>query len=273
MIFKNENLPQSGLAYNTEKLEDLVGKDTDLDGVLDWEEGLWGTDPYNKETTAGTPDSIAINKLKMEQGLTLSEGGEEVTETLTETEKFSRELFSTIASLSQSGTLDQTTVDEMSASLAEQLKSSPVEKVFLLSDLKITKNNTIESVRSYDNALTALFQQAPSGRTAIDILQEFITDEENVDGAVLAELAPIITATKSKITAMLNMSVPQALAQPHLDVTNGLERMMENLDKMRFFNEDTILALGAISQYQENTELLYVSVQNLANAIAKILSN
>ena len=54
----------NGLVYSTETLESMVNKDTDGDGILDWEEGLWGTDPIKKETTPGTPDKVAIEKIK-----------------------------------------------------------------------------------------------------------------------------------------------------------------------------------------------------------------
>ena len=58
---------ENGLAYNSATLEDLVNKDTDGDGILDWEEGLYGLDPTKKETTPGVSDQNAISKLKAEQ--------------------------------------------------------------------------------------------------------------------------------------------------------------------------------------------------------------
>jgi flagellar basal body-associated protein FliL len=34
-----------GLTYDNEIVGNLVNRDTDGDGIPDWEEGLWGTDP------------------------------------------------------------------------------------------------------------------------------------------------------------------------------------------------------------------------------------
>ena len=42
---------KNGLTYGNITIKDLVNKDTDGDGILDWEEGLWGTDPTKKENT------------------------------------------------------------------------------------------------------------------------------------------------------------------------------------------------------------------------------
>ena len=92
----NQEQNANGLAYGNAVIEDLVNRDSDLDGILDWEEGLWGTDPAQAETTPGIPDSVAVNKLKGELGEntgTASQGGQtaEAEENLTETDKFSDE--------------------------------------------------------------------------------------------------------------------------------------------------------------------------------------
>src|SRR3990167_1711774 len=95
-IFKKSTTPvvnnqENGLATMT--LEELVYKDADSDGIPDWQEGLYGLDPTKKETTPGIPDSVAINKLKSEQGSsaeTINESRDnQETENLTQTEKFS----------------------------------------------------------------------------------------------------------------------------------------------------------------------------------------
>lgn len=102
-IFKNtltfiQEKQKNGLVYQSTTIGELVNKDTDGDGIPDWEEKLWGTDPTKKETTPGIPDGLAIQKLKAAQGIneTTSSGPEN----LTHTDEFSRELFSTIAAAS-----------------------------------------------------------------------------------------------------------------------------------------------------------------------------
>ena len=84
-----------GLAYDTTILEDLMNKDTDGDGLLDWEEGLWGTSPDKKDTNDdGVPDNTEIAKLKTE--LRQNTGGDvsviQNEENLTQTDKFSRSI-------------------------------------------------------------------------------------------------------------------------------------------------------------------------------------
>ena len=50
-LFQNQPLNQvngSAISYDGKLVSDLVTIDTDSDGIADWEETLWGTDPTQK---------------------------------------------------------------------------------------------------------------------------------------------------------------------------------------------------------------------------------
>ena len=265
----------AGLVYGTAKIGDLVNKDTDGDGVLDWEESLWGTNPNSKETTLGIPDNVAIEKLKAVQGVNIKTGSPTTTgstENLTETDKFSREFFSTVAALNQSGSMDQATMDKLSTSLAERIQNTTPRKVYTLADIKIAPKDDLASAKIYNNALDDIYKKYPVSGNALDILQRFIIDENNVDSSVLPELVPITTQTSKIITELVKISVPQSLASLHLDFINGLQRTVENLDDITLYDTDVILALSGISQYPKNAETLKTANGNLINAINQKLN-
>ena len=280
-LFKNKENKfgqEAGLIYGDETLEGLVNKDTDGDGVLDWEEGLWGTDPTKKDTNDdGTPDNVEIAKMKFASG----EGGGELslesdaspngTETLTETDKFSREFFSTVATLNQTGAVDQETADKLGESLSAQIQNTVPKKVFLLSDFKIIKDDSMQAIKNYNNVLNTLYTQksATTTRPVMNILQDFVIDENNVDTSVLPELDPTIAEMKEKMDGMLKMTVPQSLASLHLDIINGFQRLLENLNNLKLYDADTIVALTAINQYETNANLLIEAMTNLENQIKK----
>lgn len=265
---------ENGLTLNNLTIEDLVNKDTDGDGILDWEEGLFGTDPTKKETTPGIPDQKAVSKMRAEQGsdkkTTKTNTGEE---NLTQTEKFSRELFGTIAAASQSGTMDQASIEALSNSLAEKIKNPVVRKVYLLSDLKIGTSENKEAIKTYGDALDKIQKLYTVNYTVLDVLQKFIVDDNNVDTSVLTQLDPIISQTKKVIDTALKTSVPQSLSILHLNVINSLEKLMENLNDIKLYDTDSIVSFGAISQYQPNADALSVNIANLQNAVAQKLNN
>lgn len=269
------NEQKNGLTAATPTLGELVNKDTDGDGILDWEEPLYGLNPTKKETTPGMPDSTAINKLKSEQeNIARVADGSKASVPLTETEKFSRELFAAVTAGSQNGTLDQATIDAMSAKLAEKIKNPVVRKVFTLSDIKIIKDDSFKAFTNYVNDSKKIHTKYPDMKyTVPDVLQEFMVDEENVDLSVLPKLDPIILQRNKIIDAMTKMDVPQSIAPLHLNIINSLERLSENISDIKLFDTDTIVSLGAISKYGENTTALVSDIKNLQNKIREKLNN
>lgn len=273
-VFKNRN--QSGLAYDNMTVEELVNKDTDQDGIPDWEEKLWGTDPIKKETTPGIPDTTAIESLKNEQ-LTKDQGGKQTAITdetkLTQTEKFSREFFSTITALNQNGALDQATIDKITDSLTSQIQNSSSGKVFLLSDIKTTADNSVISIQKYSNSINNIFSKYSTKEGVPEILKEFTGDGNNENPAALAKLGPIIDQTKKISNELLKTNVPSSLASIHLEMINGLEKLISNMNDIRHFDSDVIVSMGGISQYENNAVLLNSIMQNLSNAIEQKLNS
>lgn len=283
-IFKNSVFYRSangenGLIYSTAVVGDLVNKDTDGDGIPDWEESLWGTDPTKKETTPGIPDSVAISKLKASQGTSAgtTATADQKPENLTKTDQFSRELFATVASLNQNGAMDQTTVDKISSSLADHIKNSTPRKIYMLSDIKVTQDNSVASVKKYENAVNSLDnnlkKKYPTKGAVADILKRFIVDQNNIDITVLPELDPFIKQAEEGVNGMLKINVPSDLAQVHLDIINATERLMENESDFQSFDTDPIVAMTGISKYQENMNLYASAFEKYINIMDKKLNS
>ena len=267
---------ENGITYSNPTLGNLVNKDTDGDGIPDWEESLYGLDPTKKETTPGIPDGVAIEKLKLQQtaGANVQINTvDQTTENLTQTDKFSRELFSTVAAASQNGAMDQTTIDQLSASLTDQIQNSVPRKVYTSADIKTTNNDLFETINNYGNALNNIYIENPMKGSVLDIFQKISPDENTVNTAALAELDPIIKQTDKIIDGMAKMSVPQSFLSLHLDLLNALERLSENLNDIKLLDSDPVVSMGGISQYVKNTDLLDSAVKNLTNAFEQKLNN
>jgi hypothetical protein len=265
----------NGLAYDGNiTVKDLVNKDTDTDGIPDWEEILWGLDPNKKETTPGVPDGTTISKLKASQATGVEIAAEDQNiENLTQTDKFSRELFSTLVALSQNGTIDETTAEKISGSLAEQIQNSAQRKMFISSDLKILNDNSIKAIKNYKNTTDNIPKKYTTESNVLDILQRFIVDENTVDPSVLVELDPIIAQAQNMIDEILKMSVPQILASTHLNFLNAGQGLLENVSDIRLFDTDPIVAMGGIGKYEESLASFQSAFVILAETINKKLNN
>lgn len=259
------NKLKEDLAYGELTVGDLLNKDTDGDGVLDWEESLYGTDLNKKDTNEdGILDNEEIAQIK-------TSGAEE--ENLTQTEKFSRELFATIVALNQAGEIDQDTVDQLSASLVEQIQNAPVRKVYLFSEIKVKKDDSQVAVEKYATDFGNLYKKYPIQGRVLDILEEFVNSGDQPDASILSELDPIIKQTNNFMGGMLKIEVPQSLVVSHLGTLNALERLVENLNDIKLFDSDPIVAMGAISQYEINADSLIKVTDSLRNLINKKLSS
>ncbi len=264
------------VTYEKEILVNLVNKDTDEDGVLDWEEKLWGTDPAKKDTdNDGILDSTEIEKLKLAKTKESdkNKNTKNTEENTTATDKFSQELFSTIATLSQDGQIDQTTADKLSSSLAEQIKNSGQRKVFTIADIKIIKSDVVGDTKSYQTALGALFRKHVIYTSVSDVLAESMKKNGDIDVKVLNKLDPVIKDFQGIVEGMHTMSVPESLSILHLQTMNSFQKVMENIKNMKLVDVDTVLAIGAISQYEQNDEELRVTIEKLITAINNKLNN
>jgi hypothetical protein len=284
-IFENSisaaNKQKNGLTYdNTETLGDLVNKSTSGDGIPDWEKRLYGLDPTKKENVPGVPDSVTIAKLEGSAAEVAGEaspvgnglnGAVNIGTGTTKTDQFSQDLFATVAAASQNGQIDPATEDQISSSLADNIQNSPPRKTYLLTDIKIAKDDSNEAVLKYGNALNSIYKNYQVNYTVLDVLQQFSADANNVDTSVLVKLDPIIKQTQSIIDGMTKINVPQSLAVLHLNVLNDFEKIAENLNDIKLYDTDTVVALGGITKYQTNAPTLTSDVTNLTNAIIQKL--
>lgn len=261
---------EKGLIYGDATVATLIENDTDEDGVLDWEEALWGLDPLNSETNPGTPDGTAVAKLKAtyepEDSGFLSEAN------LTETDKFSRELLSTLVTLNQTGEVDNETIEKITTSLSEHIKDYTPDKIFTLSELNISEDNSVVATKRYNETLEKIHSKYPVTGTGTEILQKFIS-EETGDASALKELDIMISNTENIISELLKTPVPGSLAIQHLSFVNSLERLVENFKNIQQYETDAIVALGAISQYETSLNQLSRSVLELKSAIETRLAN
>ncbi|MBP6883805.1 MAG: hypothetical protein KBC06_01040 [Candidatus Pacebacteria bacterium] len=276
-IYKNKASQEAGLTYGNIAVQDLLSKDTDLDGIQDWEESLWGTDPTKKDTNDdGTPDSTEIAKMKTERELaTGDEANVPDDANLTQTDKFSRELFSTVAALNQAGEIDDNTIEKLSTSLNDQIKNVTPKKIYLISEIEISTDNNPQAYQAYSSSLDALFKKTYTQKTenVLDILKEFIGDGDNVNTEALMKLDPIIDQTSKFMNGMVLIKVPSAISQEHLDVVNSLERLNETLSNIQKYENDVIVAMGGVSKFEENNNLYQASIDKLLNAMTKKLTN
>jgi len=254
---KNSIAPTSEL----KKVANFINEqDSDNDGLLDWEEALWGTDPKNPDSDGdGTLDGeeIATNRNPIIAGPddTLSQ---EVIETVinrnsnepqTETDKFSRDLFARYLSFKQgTAPLDEASKQIVINSVLAENQNE--EKITLHSagELNLTTDISTTSLRTYGNSLgVAIIGSTPKNlKNELAVVEKALTTGEETD---LADLDPIIKGYTDLIEASLEIKVPKSAIDLHLGYLNSLEEILALQKGMKLALTDPIRALTAINSY------------------------
>lgn len=267
---------QTGLSYNPNmSLEDLVNMDTDGDGIPDWEEKLFGTDPTKAETVPGVPDSVTIEKLRAEQtsgAVGQASVGNQNNGNPSQTDQFGKELLATISTLTENGaidsngSMDQATADKLSKSLANSIENTTT-KIYTTADMKVINDNTNPVIKKYATTVISIFTKNPTKYSVMDVLQKFNKDGNTVDPTVLPQLDPIIKQMSDVMNGVLATEVPSSLAPIQLGLINSFEKVVEDLNNIELYNTDPILAFKGITAYQTDANSADTALKYLAGAI------
>jgi hypothetical protein len=257
------------IKYADVEIGNLVTLDTDGDSIADWEESLWGTDPYNQDTNKdGISDGVEIAKLKYESQ---AQNNTQIAEDapLTKTDQLSRELLSTITALNQSGvSIDELAAEKLSESLGGQIENIPPQKMYLISEIKVNNDNSIEAMKKYNKSMGILISDKfPRNEEVFQILEESMNENGEINPAVLTKLSTVTSKLDVVIREMQKIITPSSLSVLHLDLLNGFERVNENLYALQKLEDDPVVAMGAITKYAENIDMLDTVLYRLSDAV------
>lgn len=259
------------LKVGSPTLTDLIQRDTDGDGIPDWEEALWGTDPHKKVTFNDMPDATYIENKKKELKIESS-----VNETkLTETEKFAREFFTSYSAMKSSGQIDNNTINNFSDTLGQKIVDPTLIDRYTNTDVKINSNDNPASEQGYYLDMKNLFknyQKAGIGNE-LDIISAGIGSDP-AGGVVsdpnqYAKLSTIADAYQNFAKKTMELSVPQSLVEYHLRIANSANNTGISVLNMGKIVADPIVGLSGLSQYQKYSDSLVKAVADLEAFLLK----
>ncbi|MEK7575908.1 MAG: hypothetical protein AAB491_02370, partial [Patescibacteria group bacterium] len=242
-------------------------KDTDNDGLKDWEEVLWKTNPDNPDTdgdgvidgdeikqnrnptVAGPNDSL---DLKLPSGK-ISAGKEN--NNLIQ-EEMSRSFYEYIKLKEEAGggKLSESTQEELTNNFLDIFEEEIIDK-YKESDVKISNDDTKEAIKKYGNELGSTVDKYRIQENEIEIFQRIIQEmkEENTPNDqranTLSKLGSIADLYSSAAKDMLKISIPASFKKEHLDLMNNFENLAVSLKDMQMAYDDPIVTLRGLYNY------------------------
>lgn len=291
LLIDNVSIPivKKGNAKNNLKIaleEELTKKDGDEDGLLDWEERLYETDinnpdsdgdgildglevrtgtnpmdPFNKESRKNEIEKIVSGK---------SEYNYRSDSNLTQTDKFSRDLFVKIAELKGSNLIDN--ISAQNKIIEEVLEKNikdyvPIEvKIFYTQkDLKISNNLSIEDFRKVFGNVNKKYEW----EKVEDDIYLLVKFSENDDVKVFDKINNNIILYEKYKKDLLEMGTPEIVYAPVLQYINSLHEYSFILKKIISLKEDPIGLINHIQSLQISSD----KMEWYSKAISSIFNN
>ena len=247
-------------------IDSIANKDTDSDGLKDWEEALWQTDPNNPDTNGnGIKDGAEVAKLSLET----TSSTPKTTKPLTSSDQFSRDLFTRYVSIKQTGSGDpadynnytdlvQSYIDKEATALSANIHSA--------TDFKVIAKETPADIHRYGNEFGALFvtDETPDLENELVILNRAT---ENQNQTELNKLDKNIAAYEEILNGLLKISVPESFLPDHLTLTNAVETIILGIKSMKFSFSDPLKAAAGLKNYPDAAGNILPLLRNIGGGL------
>ncbi|TSC68669.1 MAG: Uncharacterized protein G01um101466_357 [Parcubacteria group bacterium Gr01-1014_66] len=259
-----------------------LNQDNDNDGLRDWEEVLFRSDPHNPDTDGdGTKDNdeIISNRNPLVAGpddrlatTTLLTRGSSAyypinfTKALAQSigEKYILPALYSGQNLHDLRNVREKIVGEL-LKAATILAPDPLTK----NDLAIDEDNSKQAIARYAHESEKIIYKTFAGvssKLPIEFFGEALQKEELT---TLTEIDPYITALESAIIQLKTLATPSSLQNLRLEYLNLLSRTHLAVTKMRNAEEDFVGALIATREYAELHQQLISNLKEFNHILSR----
>lgn len=222
-----------------------ITADTDGDGLQDWEEALWKTDPKNPDSDGdGILDGEELKPEVLESGLAAKEA---LIPNFTEafSNAFARSLGPRILSGEGLGEIGPSDIEALKDYLppAEALLSDVV--AVETSEITISEKNDIAVVKKYFGDVAAVYKKNILSLEKDDlVLFSEALQENNLEK--LAEIEKVIRALEQSIAEIKKIPVPRGWEEFAIAEINYLSRIKRVAEILRRSEQDPLAALSVL---------------------------
>lgn len=246
----------------TVKAQEVTERDTDGDGVRDWEEYLWGFNSEKKDSDGnGIEDAVELEKKKLVLK-DLSEG-EKVAEPATFTDNFSKEFFVAFAALKESGNLTQTNINNISQKSLEALTQIKIEDKYTTKNLLLSDSSKeAKDVYRRDLANMGKTIQIKELGKELELLHRAINKPRS------DKLITSLTKTQSVYLDLaektIKIKVPSPIQNAHLNLANSYYKIGSSIGGLTNLYDDPALSIVYFSEYQNALETMSESMTTIS---------
>lgn len=256
-LFHKKN--QVSLLPESTTVGDLVLKDSNGNGIADWEEKLWGLDPTVLYTNGVSNRQIIEEKKKT---LNTSDATAEPTD---ETDRLARELFALTAALGDNEQVSDETLSKIAAKFGDSIDAGKISNHYSLKDLRIVQTTT-GSLRTYYLAVQKKLKGYDSDVADIDVI---ISALETGDTSRLPELTKTTLLYRAIAKDLSALPVPVGVSGYHLALINGLAGVADSFTLLQEINDNAGVALVGVAVYKNYSAKLSSALTDMEDYLTK----
>ncbi|OGD69584.1 hypothetical protein A3I18_02095 [Candidatus Campbellbacteria bacterium RIFCSPLOWO2_02_FULL_35_11] len=270
ITFLTENKKENLLV--SKEVKGYSEKDTDGDGLMDWEEALWKTDINKVDTDGdGTSDNDEVLARRdpaiSGPGDILPEKTEQTTEELTQTDILARNFFMGYLGLKQAGTLEQkqeTFLNNLVENSFAEINN--FQNQYSKDNLNIINKDDKVTLKNYGDELISVLGVFKTLENDAILLVNY---GEKGDKDSLDEINNNIETYESIKKDLLEMSVPKGVALYHAGLINGVDMLETSVKGFSAINTDPVLSLASSENYFKSFDV----ISDYSLKIGKYLAN
>ncbi|QQG45941.1 MAG: hypothetical protein HYY55_03085 [Candidatus Niyogibacteria bacterium] len=246
----------------------IESPDSDGDGLKDWEEKLWGTDPLNPDTDGDQapdgeeiklgrdplkkgPDDLLNSSSASSNDENQMSDGAPAGEPYNPTQRITRDLFASYIQQRNAGLDPKETASQVVDALLNDNPAAVFKNDFSLNNARVTSASP-ENAKAYINGLAEISDKY-SGQikeNELDLLTRLIQQSNSEDNFnSFDEFKIYARAYEDAALEISKLMVPQTYISAHLKYLNALNNLAKINKAFSQFMSDPVTGLGAVQQY------------------------
>lgn len=243
---------------SAELLRTYAAKDSDTDGLPDWQEALYGTDPLDPESfRAGTKDGDAVAQGLIEPKVTVAEAPKPTDPSTvpgtpaapnSTTDRFAQAFLKQyLLTRGETPPTQEEITSFVESSIADLSSSSASPDTYTAADVRVSGASGTAALVSYAASVENVFATYTVSTEKNEL--SYFADALNEDASALKKIEDISSAYKSIAKALIALPVPAEAAPAHRSIANALVHMSEVSADMATMKTDPLRALMGIGLY------------------------
>jgi hypothetical protein len=242
-------------------VSEAVERDTDGDGLKDWEEALWGLDPKNPDTDGdGLIDSDEIRKIQEFLGAGNENNPDNPANDKTKTGALTRDVLTIAQAINQSGTITKESSEAITDEIAKYLEKQDLEK-FTIKDITVVEQATPAQLKTYALNMKKSVERTYLTKEDIQLIADY---EKNMDSNMMTPYVQVADKFKKEVGVLKKTSVPEQFIGQHIAYMNSLQHMGTFYNDLALQDIDPARSLAAFvasesifNEYQKMLEHKY----------------